>query len=327
MSHPTFTLNKLYQPIQHDLLAVEQVFDQELNTDLPFVADLCETIRSYRGKMLRPALTLLVGRAVGELTPAHHTIAAVLEMVHMATLVHDDVLDEATQRRDQPTVSSVSGNVAAVLTGDFLISHAFHLCSSLDSQFASRQIGATTNTVCEGELLQNEMAGDATSSEEVYFDIVRRKTGSLVSTASELGAHFAGADPELCESMRSMGMSAGVAFQIVDDILDIVGDANEMGKTLDRDLSLGKLTLPTIHCLANANEQVAAHLRKAVIEKRPYRPEQLRNWLDSTGSIDYALSTARGFVLEAMKKLDLLPPSEAKQSLTSLIEFILQRQS
>lgn len=154
------TLSELYSPIQSDLKEVERIFDEELAGDLEFVDQLCDTVRSYRGKMLRPSLLLLVAKALGDIQPAHHTLAAVIEMVHMATLVHDDVLDEADQRRKQPTISNIVGNEAAVLLGDYLISHAFHLCSSLNSQDASRRIGATTNTVCEGELLQNHHRGN-----------------------------------------------------------------------------------------------------------------------------------------------------------------------
>ena len=147
------SLADLYAPVRDDLAAAAELIDDELASELPLVNTLCASVRSYGGKMLRPALLMLSGRATGELSESHRTLAAVIEMVHMATLVHDDVLDGADERRGQPTVCAVNGNVAAVLLGDYLISHAFHLCSSLCDQGASRRVGAATNTVCEGELL------------------------------------------------------------------------------------------------------------------------------------------------------------------------------
>ena len=176
-------LQELYAPVRSELAATTRIFDDELVGEFPFVNEFCAAVRSYRGKMLRPALLLLSGKAAGCLRRQHPTLAAVVEMVHMATLVHDDVLDEADLRRQEPTVAAVSGNVSAVLLGDYLISHAFHLCSGLESQYACRRVGATTNVVCEGELLQNRHRGDLELTEDVYFSIIRRKTGALTAVA------------------------------------------------------------------------------------------------------------------------------------------------
>jgi len=322
----TQPLTELYAPIREDLAVVKRIFDEELDSEFAFVNDFCDTVRSFRGKMLRPALLLLTGKAAGELRPAHHTLAAVVEMVHMATLVHDDVLDEADERRRRPTLGSLAGNTAAVLLGDYLISHAFHLCSGLQSQYASRRIGATTNIVCEGELLQNHHRGNPGLSEEEYFEIIRRKTGALTAVACELGAKFAGADDAVVRAMRDYGMSAGIAFQIMDDLLDIVGERERVGKTLGRDWALGKLTLPTIHALSVADETTAVALREALDGTTRRGAALPRSRLEETGSIDYAVSTARGFVSEALNRLDTLPPSDARQSLVALAEFIVQRQ-
>ncbi len=318
-------LTELYEPIESDLAQVRQVFDTELSTDLPFISAMCDTIRSYRGKMLRPALLLLAGKASGEMTEDHRTLAAVVEMVHMATLVHDDVLDEATERRAQPTIATVSGNVAAVLLGDFLISHAFHLCSSLKSQHASRRIGATTNTVCEGELLQNYYINNADLDEATYFDIIRKKTGSLTAVACELGAHASGGDEQTAKSMYNFGMSAGLAFQIVDDVLDIIGSERDVGKTLGVDLAMGKLTLPTIHCLTTADSSVHELLSAAVHDRNGVSLAALRSWLIQTESISYALSVANRCVDDALQALEVLPNSEAKRSLQAMATFIVKR--
>lgn len=327
MQHATFNLSELYAPIRADLAVVERVFDEEIASRLPFVNDLCDTVRSYRGKMLRPALLLLTAKAAGGVRPAHRTLAGVVEMVHMATLVHDDVLDEAKERRRRPTIAAVAGNQAAVLLGDYLISHAFHLCSSLDDPFASRRIGAVTNVVCEGELLQNAQRRNPDLTEQDYYAVIQRKTGALTAVCCELGAKFADADGETVEAMEAFGLAAGTAFQIVDDLLDITGDAREVGKSLGRDLEMGTMTLPVIHCVNSASPQVASAIRTAVTTGVAPDRKQLAAWLEETGSIDHALAAARRQVMIALDKLNLFPPSEARQSLTAMTEFILERRT
>ncbi|MFQ5591991.1 MAG: polyprenyl synthetase family protein, partial [Phycisphaerae bacterium] len=323
MNNITLPLSDLYSPIRQDLAVVERIFDDELRSDFPFVNDLCTPVRSCRGKMLRPTLLLLSGQAAGGLSSAHHTLGAVVEMVHAATLAHDDVLDEADERRGQLPANRVVGNVAAVLLGDYLISHAFHLCSSLASQYASRRIGSTTNAVCEGELLQNQQRGNADLSEEFYLEIIGKKTGALTATSCELGAHEAAADSTVIEALRSYGMSVGVAFQIIDDVLDLVGDRGAVRKTLRRDLALGKATLPTIHCLTCADAATASRLRRGMTGEADLKFEQVRDWLMRSGSIDYAISTAQEYVADAVRRLDIVGPSDAKTSLIAMAEFIV----
>lgn len=326
VQHTTVPLTELYRPIRDDLARTESIFDDELRSEFAFVDDLCTTVRSYRGKMLRPALLLLSAKATGQLSSVHHTLSAVIEMVHMATLVHDDVLDEADERRRKPTVSSAAGNTMAVLLGDYLISHAFHLCSSLNDQHASRRVGATTNTVCEGELLQNARRGEVDLSETAYIKIISRKTAALTAVACELGAHYADADESVVESLRGYGEAAGIAFQIMDDVLDLVGDRPTVGKTLGRDLAMGKLTLPTIHLLREAGEAVGNAIRSAICGDRSIEAHKLVGWLQDAGSIEYAMESARSYVSTALANLDTLPPSDAKSSLTAMAEFVVQRQ-
>ena len=314
-----------YAPIREHLAASERVFDDELASDLSFVGEMCDIVRSYRGKMLRPALLLLSAEAAGGVRREHHTLAAVVEMVHMATLVHDDVLDEAAERRRQPTIRSISGNTAAVLLGDYLISHAFHLCSGLRDQRASRRVGATTNTVCEGELLQNHHRGNLALREEEYYDIVRRKTGALTAVACELGAAHAGAEDPVVAAMHDFGMAAGVAFQIVDDLLDIAGEQREVGKSLGRDVALGKATLPVIHCLASTSAIAKSEVASMLRGERPHDARRLATLLRETDSMEYAMDAARAQVEMALTKLSSLSPSEAKASLTSLAELITHR--
>ncbi len=327
MNPAVLQLPDLYRPIEADLARVVAIMDQELQSELPFVSQLCERVRGYRGKMLRPALLLLSGQSVGRVTSEHHTLAAVVELVHLATLVHDDVLDQAEERRRQATISSTNGNEAAVMLGDYLISHAFHLCSSLNSQSASRLVGHTTNVVCEGELMQIHSRGHFRLAEADYIEIIRRKTAALTATCCRLGAMHAGADESLAGRLEVFGESAGIAFQIVDDILDVVGEQKKMGKTLGRDLELGKMTLPVIHYLREAS----ANLQEAMLKKlsSPEAEDRTRvaELLTEFGSVAYASSVAQEYVSRAMSMLEGLDDSPSRTSLQSMAEFILRREN
>src|SRR4051794_14937108 len=234
----TSSLAALTECIAPQLQAVDRLFTLELQSRLECVNVLVRHVSRFRGKMLRPCLVLLAGRACGGdgLNDAHVTIATVVEMVHMATLVHDDVLDEAELRRKGATINHLRGNEAAVLLGDYLISHSYHLCSSLRSQFASRTIARTTNQVCEGELLQIDNRNNLELTEETYLQIITLKTAVLCATCCVLGATFAGGTKEQIAALETYGRTLGIAFQIQDDILDIVGDAGTVGKTLGIDL-------------------------------------------------------------------------------------------
>jgi len=339
MNPAVLQLPDLYRPIEADLARVVAIMDRELQSELPFVAQLCERVRGYRGKMLRPALLLLSGQSVagvqsvlgglaaGGVTSEHHTLAAVVELVHLATLVHDDVLDQAEERRRQATISSTNGNEAAVMLGDYLISHAFHLCSSLDSQSASRLVGHTTNVVCEGELMQIHSRGHFKLSEPDYIEIIRRKTAALTAGCCRLGATHAGADETLASRLEVFGESAGIAFQIVDDILDVVGEQKKMGKTLGRDLELGKMTLPVIHYLREApTDKQEAMLKKLASAEHDDRAH-VAQLLTEFGSVAYATSVAEQHVSRAMSMLEGLPESASRSSLLSMAEFIIQREN
>ena len=321
----TAALASLTDCIRPELLAVEKRFHEELVSDLSCVNTLVKHVGRFRGKMLRPCLVLLSGRACGELTDAHTVIATVVEMVHMATLVHDDVLDEAELRRKGATINHLKGNEAAVLLGDYLISHSFHLCSSLESQYASREIGRTTNEVCEGELLQLENRNNLDLTEETYLKIIARKTATLTAACCRLGAHFAGADAETCRRLETYGMSLGTAFQIQDDILDIVGDAGTVGKTLGIDVEKAKLTLPLIHFLRTAPAEHRALMRSLLAGRDPERVERIRHLILPTDSIPYARDRARHLVDRARSALLDLPDTEARRVLDVMAEFVINR--
>ena len=327
-------------PLAAGLDRVIEVFDRELASDLPFVNRLTEHVRRFRGKLLRPRLLLLSGQACGQLREAHYVLAATVEMVHMATLVHDDVLDEADVRRHNQTVNGLAGNEAAVMLGDYLISHAYHLCSSLDSTRAARRIAAVTNTVCEGELAQIAARCNWSLTERDYYDIIGRKTAALTAVCCELGAAFAGADAELVRHMTAFGEHLGVAFQIVDDLLDLTATQGETGKTTGRDADLGKLTLPIIRFLDTADESRRGSMIAALSGESTginsgsggngdghHVTQAVRDLLAGTDAIDFAMDAAAGHIRTALAHLENAPPGEARDTLASAAEFVLQRRN
>ncbi len=312
-------------PVAAALEQVIKTFDEEVRCDRPFVERLVDQVRRYRGKLLRPKLLLLSAKAVGDIRGEHIVLAAVVEMVHMATLVHDDVLDEADVRRRGPTVNRLVGNEGAVLLGDYLISHAYHLCTSLGSVEFARRIAGVTNTVCEGELMQIEHRGDAALTEMQYLEIIRRKTAALTGVCCELGAAAAGADRETVNRMAAFGVDLGMAFQIVDDLLDLTGSENELGKTVGRDAELGKWTLPAIRFRDRADESSRRRLIDALSNGDPNKSESVRSILAGSDAMDYAMDTARSYVQSALQHLSDLPITDARQSLIAAAEFILHR--
>jgi len=319
------TLSSLTQCVAAQLQQVENRFDAELASELGCVNTLVLHVSRFRGKMLRPLLVLLSGKACGQLQDAHIVLATVVEMVHMATLVHDDVLDEAELRRRGATINHLRGNEAAVLLGDYLISHSFHLCSSLDSQFASRLIGRTTNQVCEGELLQIHNRNNLDLDEQTYLKIITHKTAVLCAACCLLGAQFAGADESTVERMRQYGLAIGTAFQIQDDILDIVGDQSTVGKTLGIDLDKGKLTLPIIHFLRTAPREHRTLLRSLLSSREVDKIERIRNLILPSPSVQYATGRAEQFVAQAKTALSALPNAQAKRVLQTMADFVIAR--
>ncbi|MBC8109415.1 MAG: polyprenyl synthetase family protein [Anaerolineae bacterium] len=321
----TTALTHLTDCIAPQLAQVADRFHTELDSSVACVNTLIKHVSRFRGKMLRPTLLLLAGKSCGEIVDAHVTLATVVEMVHMATLVHDDVLDEAELRRKGATINHLRGNEAAVLLGDYLISHSYHLCSSIDSQLASRMIARTTNQVCEGELLQIENRNNYDLDEETYLKIITRKTAVLCATCCHLGAKFAGASEAVVAQLELYGLSLGTAFQIQDDILDIVGDTRAVGKTLGIDVEKGKLTLPMIHFLRTAPMEHRTLLRDLLASRESDKTEKIRNLILPSQSIEYAKNRARQLANRARTALDSLEPSDAKLALQLMSEFVVDR--
>ena len=328
-------LDRLLGPVASELSEVERIFDEEVDSDLACVRHLVRHVARFRGKMLRPMLVLLAGKAVDPDRPLgrdHLTLAAVVEMVHMSTLVHDDVLDEAELRRKGATLNHLRGNEAAVLLGDYLISHSYHLCSGVTAppphpaQLAARLIGRTTNRLCEGELLQIENRNNHDLEEHTYYEIIRRKTGALTATSSLLGAVFAGGDADTCERLERYGMLIGIAFQVQDDVLDLVGDTARVGKTLGIDVEKQKLTLPLLHFLRTAPPHHRELLRSLLRSGDADRVDKIRNLVLPSGSVEFAQGEAHRLTAEARGCLANLRESQARAVLEAICDFVVARQ-
>ncbi|HEV3146606.1 MAG TPA: polyprenyl synthetase family protein [Gemmataceae bacterium] len=311
-------------PIGADLAEVERIFTTKLAGHRRHVARLVGHLESYRGKRLRPTLLLLAAGACGSITQSHHVLGAVVEMIHTATLVHDDVLDEAHLRRHASTINAGWGNQASILLGDMLFSHAFHLASSVDAA-ACDMIGAATNRVCEGELHQITERGNLELSEEEYLEVIDGKTAELTACCCRLGAMYAGADEEVVEKLAAYGRCLGLAFQIADDLLDLIGREDTTGKTLGTDLAQQKLTLPIIHMLQRLPKERAAQARR-LLRKAPISRSTLLPLLEETGSLDYARDRAEEFSVQARANLSALPPSEFQTLLHRLTDWSIRRE-
>ena len=315
----------LYGPIERDLEACEEIFARHLESRRPGVARLLDHLVHYRGKRLRPALLLLTARACGAVTPAHHTLAAVVEMIHTATLVHDDVLDEATVRRHAATINAEWGAQTSILLGDYLFTHAFHLTSTLGDPRACLLIGEATNRVCAGELHQTVRRGALDLSEDEYFDIIDGKTAELTSCCCRLGALYAGLDDADVEHLAAYGRALGIAFQIADDVLDLVGREDRAGKSLGTDLEQRKMTLPLIHLLTRGSRDQSSRARLILESPGNHKREQLAPECQAAGAIDYARRRAEEFARQAATHLDCLPASESKAILEQLTRRVIHR--
>jgi octaprenyl-diphosphate synthase len=320
-------LADLYAPIASGLAEAERIFEAELTSRFAFVQQLVDHCADFHGKRLRPALVLLTGRACGGVTNSHPVLAAVVEMIHTATLVHDDILDEAVVRRHAATVNAEWGNETAVLLGDYLFTHAFHLAASLESTLACRWIGHATNLVCEGEMQQVHHRGNLDLDEEAYFAIIEGKTAELTAVSCRLGAHYAGAEAGVVEAMEVYGRSLGIAFQIADDVLDIWGEERTTGKSLGTDLEKKKLTLPIIRLLGTSSPADAAKIRGILDDADPDSRRRLRPHLEESGALEYSWQRARQYVEQALQSLDVLAESDAKGVLRILAQYVMRRVS
>ena len=328
---PTFsrshlvTIPLLQTALHDDLQAVDRVLREALHSDVALIRRISEHIIAGGGKRLRPALLLLVAQACGYHGPHQHTLAAVIEMIHTATLLHDDVVDESALRRGHDSANAIFGNSASVLVGDFLYSRAFQLMVTVDNTRIFNILSDATNVIAEGEVMQLINSGNPEVDERTCLDVIRRKTAKLFEAAARLGAVLGGASAPLEDALARYGSHLGTAFQLIDDVLDYTGDHAAIGKNLGDDLAEGKPTLPLIRALSVGSAEEAALIRGAVRAGglADFRPvlAALRN----TGALDYTRASAEAESRLAVACLATLQPSTCRKILLELAGFAVTR--
>lgn len=323
--------NKLlpfYEPIQNALAETECQIVQDLSSKEPKLQEIFSQSRHLSGKRMRPALTLLCAQVCGGIVPKHIVCATIMELVHTASLVHDDVLDEASLRRHEDTINARWDNEKAVLFGDLIVSRAMKLAASLENFDAFNLIAATSEKLCEGELLQEVNRGTIDLDEELYYKIIEGKTAALIECSCRLGAMFAGASPETVDSLGRFGLHLGTAFQIIDDLLDVSGNEKVVGKTLGQDIKKQKATLAVIYAMQCVSEEKRMEIASAIKESENPAAE-LMPWLKRTNALEFARKAAEKQIALALEELDKADCSEAgaesQESLKNLAQFVLTR--
>jgi len=318
-------LESIRSLIATDMQAVDTLIRRRLESDVVLIRQIAEYIIGSGGKRLRPALVLLAAGAVGYRGLHHHELAAVVEFIHTATLLHDDVVDESDLRRGRRTANAEFGNAASVLVGDFLYSRAFQMMVGVQSMRVMEVLADATNTIAEGEVLQLLNAHNASIGEEAYLDVVRRKTAKLFEAAAQLGAVLGGAQSGVEQGLATYGRHLGTAFQLIDDVLDYSGDVAETGKNLGDDLNEGKPTLPLIRVIQSGPEADAALVRRAIEEGGRDGFESVLAAIRNTDALAYARARAREEAKLACDALASLGNSKYKQSLLELARFAVER--
>lgn len=311
--------------VKDDLEAVDQVIRRRLHSEVALIRQVSEYIVHSGGKRLRPLILILSAGACGYSGTDHHELAAVVEFIHTATLLHDDVVDESALRRGRATANALFGNAASVLVGDFLYSRAFQMMVSVDSMPVMRVLADATNTIAEGEVLQLMNCHDADIDEERYLRVIRYKTAKLFEAASRLGAILGGAEPQVEHSLAAYGMHLGTAFQLIDDVLDYSGDLQQTGKNLGDDLAEGKPTLPLIYAMRAGSPEQAALIRAAIQRGGTEEFPSVLRTIRETGALEYTRQQAAAESRAAMAMLEALPPTRHKECLLQLADFAVTR--
>lgn len=307
--------------------AVNAVIRQQLHTDVVLVSQIAEYIINAGGKRIRPVLVLLMAKAYQYQGKDHHNLAAIVEFIHTATLLHDDVVDESSMRRGRETANALFGNAASVLVGDFLYSRAFQMMVGIDSMRVMRILADATNVIAEGEVLQLLNMHDPDVTEERYLEVIRCKTAKLFEAAAQIGALIAGANEAQMETAGEYGRSLGTAFQLIDDVLDYSGNAAEIGKNVGDDLREGKPTLPLIYLMKNGNEQEKQLVRACIEEGDESQFDAILRAITQSGALDYTKQAADQAADQAASAIADLPESDYKKALLALAYLAVNRRN
>ena len=313
------------EPAQPFLAAVAERLGEQVAAFDPEISAYAQYALTNQGKQMRPALVALSAGATGKLNDAHVTVAVIIEMVHLATLVHDDVMDEAEIRRRRPTLAANWGNGISVLLGDCLFAHALKLAASFPTPDICRAVASATNTVCSGEILQTHRRLNFQFTRAEYFKVLAMKTAELFALSCELGARISGASAREQAAMRAFGMALGTAYQIYDDCVDLFGSEASAGKSLGTDLASGKLTLPVLVVLERADAADQTRLKEFIQQWRPHYHQRILELLGQYGALPESRAAIHQYIQAARVALDAVPASASRAALTGLTEFLAQQ--
>ena len=311
--------------VADDLAAVNRHINNQLASDVSLIRQMGAYIIAAGGKRLRPLTLILSAHALSYQGTAHIDLAAVIEFIHTATLLHDDVVDESDLRRGRPTANAVWDNSATVLVGDFLYSRAFEMMVAVDRMRVMEIMASTTNAIAEGEVMQLLNTHNPETTEAQYLETITRKTARLFESATRLGAVLAGAGPATEDALADFGLHLGVAFQIIDDALDYRADAKQMGKNAGDDLAEGKVTLPLIHALQHCDDSQGQLLRNAIEDGTREHFGHIHSIIETLDSLAYTSRRAQDYADTARQALEVLPPSNYRTALASLADFSVSR--
>ena len=324
MSQVAAAVQRIIAPISEDLLAVDREVIDDLQSDIPLIKKISDYIVTAGGKRMRPIVLMLIARALGYQGKEHIFLATMIEYVHTASLLHDDVVDESDLRRGKPTAGFKWGNAAAILTGDFMYSRAFQLMVRTQNLRICEIVAGAVNRVSEGEVIQLLNIHDTTLDEARYFDVIERKTGVLFEAAARMASVVVGASKEVEDKMAEYALCLGRAFQIIDDVLDYTGSKDNIGKNLGTDLREGKMTMPLIYALRHCPEEDAKIIRTAVSSNDPDL-ESVTRVILASGATDACIEAAKKEVFRGIDALNCLPTSAFKNSLIELLSLTVER--
>jgi octaprenyl-diphosphate synthase len=326
-SQPAVGISHIFDLCASDMAAVDQLIRDSLDSNVVLIRQIAEYIIGSGGKRLRPMLVLLAARACGYQGRHHVTLAAIIEFIHTATLLHDDVVDSSARRRGRDTANTVFGNQASVLVGDFLYSRAFQMMVDIDSMHVMQILADATNTIAAGEVMQLMNVHDPDTTEDSYRQVIYRKTARLFEAGAQIAAVLAGRDPADEAAMITYGQNLGAAFQLVDDALDYNSSAAELGKNLGDDLAEGKPTLPLIYAMQKGSAEDKELIRNAIVEGGLDHLERITAIIEATGALEYTARRAQEAADMAIAALSEVPDSAHKQALVAIAEFSIQRRS
>lgn len=319
------SIKQVRELVHEDFEAVNQIIVSQLRSNVELVENIGEYIVAAGGKRLRPLLTLLAAKALDYQGDKHRELATVIEFLHTATLLHDDVVDVSALRRGRATANAKWGNAPSVLVGDFIYSRAFQMLVAMDNWEIMQLLSDTTNCIAEGEVLQLTKAGDPNTDEAAYLEVIRCKTAVLFAAATKGAALLANADKTTAETLYHYGLDLGIAFQLTDDVLDYEGDPAEMGKNVGDDLAEGKPTLPLIYAMKHGTDTQARLINDAILNKDVSKLTDVISTVSSTGALEHTKKRAQAYANSAKNAIEQLPESAYRQSLVTLADIAADR--